>query len=66
MSFHELNTLCLICELEQKAQLLTILAMSVQNPHFPGSLLKGKQSNFLYVEGSAAWLCDCPQFFSPL
>ena len=65
MRVQELNTLHTICELERN-QLLTILAMSVQNPHFAGFLLTGNRSNFLYVEGSTAWLYDCPHFLSPL
>ena len=40
--------------------------MSVQNPQLAGFLLTGKRSNFLYVEGSTAWLYDCPHFLSPL
>ena len=65
MTVQELNTLHTICELERN-QLLTILAMSVQNPQFAGFLLTGIRSNFLYVEGSTAWLYDCPHFLSPL
>ena len=51
MTVQELNTLHTICELERN-QLLTILAMSVQNPQLAGFLLTGNRSNFLYVEGS--------------
>ena len=40
--------------------------MSVQNPQLAGFLLTGNCSNFLYVEGSTAWLYDCPHFLSPL
>ena len=40
--------------------------MSVQNPQLAGFLLTGTRSNFLYVEGSAAWLYDCSHFLSPL
>ena len=65
MTLQELNTLHTICEIE-RSQLLTILAMSVQNPQFAGFLLTGNRSNFLYVEGSKAWLYDCPHFLSPL
>ena len=65
MTVQELNTLHTICELERN-QLLTLLAMSVQNPEFAGILLTGNRSNFLYVEGSTAWLYDCPHFSSPL
>ena len=61
----ELNTLHTVCELERN-QLLTILAMSVQNPQLAGFLLTGNRSKFLYVEGSTAWLYDCPHFLSPL
>ena len=38
MTVQELNTLHTICELERN-QLLTILAMSVQNPQLAGFLL---------------------------
>ena len=55
----------IICELE-RTQLLPILAMSVRNPQLTGFLLTGNCSNFLYVEGSTAWLYDCPHFISPL
>ena len=65
MTVQELNNLHTICELERN-QLLTILAMSVQNPQLAGFLLTGNRSNFLYVEGSTAWLYDCPHFLSPL
>ena len=65
MTVQELNTLHTICELERN-QLLTILAMSVQNPQLAGFLLTGNRSNFLYVEGSTAWLYDFPHFLSPL
>ena len=58
MTGQELNTLHTIYELERK-QLLTILAMSVQNPQLAGFLLTGNRSNFLYVEGSTACLYDC-------
>ena len=65
MTVQELTTLHTICDLERN-QLLTILAMSVQNPQLAGFLLTGNRSNFLYVEGSTAWLYDCPHFLSPL
>ena len=65
MTVQELNTLHTACELE-RTQLLTILAMSVKNPHLAGFLLTGTRSNFLYVEGTTAWLYDCPHFISPL
>ena len=57
MTVQELNTLHTVCELE-RTQLLTILAMSVKNPQLAGFLLTGNRSNFLYVEGSTAWLYD--------
>ena len=65
MTVQELNTLHTICELERN-QRFTILAMSVQNPQLAGFLLTGNRSNFLYVEGSTAWLYDCPHFLSLL
>ena len=64
MTVQELNTLHTVCELERN-QLLTILAMSVQNPQIAGFLLTGNRSNFLIVEGSTAWLYVCPHFLSP-
>ena len=65
ISVAELNTLHTICGV-QLTQLLTILAMSVKNPQFPGFFLTQNRKNFLYVEGSTAWLCDCPHHLSPL
>ena len=65
MTVQELNTLHTVFELERN-QLLTILAMSVQNSQLAGFLLTDNRSNFLYVEGSTAWLYDCPHFLSPL
>ena len=65
MKVQELNTPHTVCELEG-TQLLTILAMSVKNPQLAGFLLTGIRSSFLYVEGSTAWLYDCPHFISPL
>ena len=65
MTLQELNTLHTICELERH-QLLTKLAMSIQNPQLAGFLLTGNPSNFLYVEGCTAWLYDCPHFLSSL
>ena len=40
--------------------------MSVENPQLAGFLLTQNRSNFLYVEGSTAWLYDCPHRLSPL
>ena len=65
MTVQELNTLHNVCELERN-QLFTKLAMSVHNPQLAGFLLTGNCSNFLYVEGSSAWLYDCPHLLSPL
>ena len=65
LTVQNLNTLHTVCELERN-QLLTILAMSVQNPQLAGLLLTGNRSNFRYVEGSTAWLYDCKHFLSPL
>ena len=50
MTVQELNTLHTVCELE-RTQLLTILAMSVENPQLAGFLLTGNCGNFLYVGG---------------
>ena len=65
MTVQELNTHHTVCELE-RTQLLTILAMSVKNPQLAGFLFTGNRSNFLYVEGSTAWLYDCPHVISSL
>ena len=40
--------------------------MSVQNSRTTGYFLTGRRSNFLYVEGSYAWLYDCVQFVPAL
>ena len=61
----ELNTLQAVFEFE-RYELLTIFAMLVQNPQFAAFLLTGNCSNFLYVEGSTAWLYHCPHILSPL
>ena len=37
-----------------------------KNTQLAGFLLTGNRSKFLYVEGSTAWLYDCPHFLSPL
>ena len=65
MTVQELKTLHTVSELERN-QLLTILSMSVQNPQLAGFLLTGNRGNFSYVEGSTAWLNDCPHLLSPL
>ena len=65
MTVQGLNILPTKCELERN-QLLTILAMSVQNPQLAGVLLTGNCCNFLFVEESTAWLYDCPLFLSSL
>ena len=65
MKVQELNTLQTVCELE-RTQLLTMLATSIKKPQLAGFVLTGNRSNFLYVEGSTAWLYDCPHFKSPL
>ena len=65
LTVKELNTLHTVCETEGN-QVLTILAMSVQNLQLAGFLLTGNRSNFLYVEGATAWLYDCPHILYPL
>ena len=65
MTVQQPNTLHTIWELARN-QLLTILAMSVRNPQLAGFLVTGNRNNFLYVEGSTAWLYDCPHFLSLL
>ena len=65
MTVQALITLHTVCE-QERNQLLTKLALSVQNHSLAGFLLTGNRSNFLYVEGSTAWLYDCPHFLSPL
>ena len=65
MTVQEINTFHTVCELERN-KLLTILAMSVQNPQLAGFRLTGNRDNVLYVKSSTAWLYDCSHFFSPL
>ena len=65
MSLAELNTLHTICEVE-RTQLVTILAMSFKNPQLAGFLLTQNRSNFLYFEGTTAWLYDCPHDLSSI
>ena len=40
--------------------------MSVKNPQLPGFLLTRNRTNFLFDEGSTAWLYACPRHLSPL
>ena len=63
MGIQGLITLHYICLLERR-KLLILIAMSVQFPQLAGYLWTGNPSNFLYVEDSAFWLNDCPQFLS--
>ena len=63
MTIQELNAIHLICEIE-RTQMLTLLALSFQNPQHGGYYLNGNSSNFLYVERSTAWLYDSPQLHS--
>ena len=65
MTVQKLNTLHTICELERN-QLLTILAMSVQNPQLAGFLLTGNGSNFLSVERSTACTFLTSPVYPPL
>ena len=60
MTIQELKTVLRIRELEQ-TRLLTRLEVSVQNPQLVGYLSTGNLTNFLYVEGSTAWLFDFVQ-----
>ena len=61
----ELKTLHAMREVE-RTQLLTILAMSVDNPQLSGFLLTQNRCDFLFVKASAAWFLDCPHPLSPL
>ena len=65
MSIAELNTLHTTCEVE-RTQLLTSIAMFVEKSKLAGFLLTQNRSNFLIVEGSTAWLYDCPHHLSLL
>ena len=38
----------------------------MKKPQLAGFLLTQNRSNYLYVEGSTAWLYDCPHHRSPL
>ena len=65
MTIQKLITLYHICGLEG-TQVLTVLAKSFQNLQLVGYNLTANRSNFLFEEGSTAWLFDCPQLRSPL
>ena len=56
-----MNNLHRVCELDRN-KLLTILAMSVQNPQIAGFLLTGNCSIFIHVDGCTAWFYHCPHF----
>ena len=53
------------CE-QEKTQILTILMLSLENPHLAGYMLTGNQSMFLETDGSLACLYHCPLVHSPL
>ena len=65
MTSQELNTLFHTCDLE-RTQLLTKLAMPIQNPQLANYFSIGDRSNYFYVESSTAWLYDCPKCLLPL
>ena len=44
--------------------MLTIIAMSVQNPELSRYFSFENRSNFSYLKGSTAWLYGCPHFAS--
>ena len=60
----ELKTIHHICWLEER-HLLTVLAVSLQNPQIAGYILAESRNNFLYVEASTVCFQDFPQFFPP-
>ena len=64
-TIQELNALHHVWELE-RTQFLYIEAICVQNLPLAGYVLTGNRINFVSVDGSTVWLCDCPPFFPHL
>ena len=65
MTVQKLNIFHTVCELERNEP-IAILAMSQQNPFSKTLVFPGISCNFLYIEGSTDWLCDCPHFLCHL
>ena len=53
------------CE-QERAQILTNLMPSLENPRLARYMLTGNRSMFLKTDGSLAWLYHCPLVHSPL
>ena len=53
-----------LCE-QERAQNLTILMLSMENPRLAGYMLTGNRSMFLSTDGSLAWFYQCPLMRSP-
>lgn len=60
----EISLLKSMCELE-RTQILTILALAVQNAQLAGYLLTGKRSNYVTTDGAIAYLYTCTERRSP-
>ena len=54
----EMEILQKICEIE-RTQLLTILAIAINNPELAGYLLTNNRSNFITVDNSIAYMYSC-------
>ena len=61
----ENNFLHLLC-IQEQTQLLTNLALSINDPLLSGFLLTGNRSTFALVEGPIIWLYTCKTELSPL
>ena len=59
-----MKTLIYICEIE-RIHVLTVSAISAQNPWLDRVLPTGKCSRLLHGDVSSAWLDDCPAILSP-
>ena len=63
--YAEIEILKKQCENERILR-FTILTLAIQDPIMAGYLLTGKRDQFLTMEGSIAWLYECPEVISPL
>ena len=60
----EIQLLKTLCE-QERAEIMTILMLSMENPRLLGFMLTENRSMFLSTDGSLAWLYHCPLMRSP-
>ena len=61
----EIQLLKIQCD-QERSQILTILLLSLENPHFPGYMFTGNWPMILENDGRRAWLYHCSLVHSPI